>query len=144
MKISKILLETILPITIGALFLIGYFFISDKLFREPELESCEIYDISNTVYLTYLFVIIILSCLYQITLGKLILKKYEKNYAPSVLNSLVFGIFFTVIFIIINLFQRKMEWDFYPIIFLALFLLGLLFSVLIKICQKIFRNKFVD
>lgn len=144
MKISRILLETVLPITIGTLFLVGYFFISDKLLREPELESCESYYPGNTVYLTYLLVIVILSSLYQITLGKWILKRNEKSFAPSVVNSIVFAIFFTVIFVIINLFRRKIEWDFYPIIFLAIWILGLLFSALIKLFRKILGYKFVD
>ena len=146
MKISKILLETVLPITIGTLLLIGYFFVTNELFSEPGLESCEGYQIYPTVYLTYMLVIVIISSLYQITLGKWILKRNENSFALRMVNSLTFAIFFTGILVIINLFQkqRKIEWDFFFIIFLITFLLGLLFSTLIKLFQKIFRRKYVN
>jgi hypothetical protein len=146
MKFSKILLGTILPITIGALFIVGYFFITDKFFREPELKACESCFPSNTVYGTYFLAITIPSAFYQIIIGKWILKKNKDSFALNVLNSTVFALFFTGVSIVINLFsgKRKIEWDFFPIIFLGIFLLGIFYSVLMKLCRKIFGYKFVD
>lgn len=140
MKISKILLETVLPITIGTSLIAGYLFITNELFPKPELESCEGYQIHPTVYLIYMLIVVIFSSLYQITLGKWIQKRNENSFALGMVNSLTFAMFFTGILVIINLFQkeRKIEWDFFFIIFLIIFLLGLLFSTLIKLCRKIF------
>ncbi|MDP3681357.1 MAG: hypothetical protein Q8R22_11055 [Flavobacterium sp.] len=145
MKISKNLLETVLPITIGTLILVGYFF-SQKLFPEPELKTCESCYPSNTVYLTYFLAITILSSLYQIIIGKWILKKNENSFALTVLNTTVFAIFFTRVFVVINLFsgKRKIEWEFFPFIFLAFLLWGLLFTALIKLYRKIFGSKLIE
>ena len=76
MKISKIILETILPITIGTLIFISYFFITDKFAsNEAELEKCERYELSTAVYLIFEFVIILISSFYQIVIGNWILKR---------------------------------------------------------------------
>jgi uncharacterized membrane protein YozB (DUF420 family) len=138
MKISKVLLETVLPITIGALFIVGYFFITDKVFREPELEDCESCFPSNLDYLKNVILIMIPSSFYQMIIGRRILKRNENSFMLNIINSFVFAIFFIVIFVLINLYQRKIEWDFYPVIFLSIFFLGLFYSVLMKLCRKIF------
>jgi hypothetical protein len=142
MKISKILLETILPITIGALFIVGYFFITDKFFRVPELEACESYFPSITVYVTYFIAITILSIFYQIIIGKWILKKNKDSFAINVLNSTVFVLFFAGVSILINLLsgKRKIEWEFFPVIFLEILLLGIFYCVLMKLCRKILAH----
>jgi len=138
MKISKILLEIVLPITIGVLLIIGYFFITDIFFLEPELESCENYFPSSTDYLKLILVIVIPFSLYQIIIGRWILKRNENSLMLNIVNSIVFAIFFIGIFIIINLFRRKVEWDFYPVIFFLMFIFGLFYSILMKLCRKIF------
>lgn len=141
MKIFKVLLETVLPITIVTLFPVGYFFITDKIFPEPELENCESCHINTIVYLTYTLLIVILSSLYQLFFGKRILKKNESSLILNIGNCIVFAIFFTGIFALINLFkvERKIEWDFILAGFIALFLFGLIFTLSTKICQKIFK-----
>ena len=144
MKISKILLETVLPIIIGAIFIVGYFFISDKFFREPGLEDCEICYPSTVEYLKNILVIVVTISLYQITIGNSILKRNGNSVKLSFMNSIVFAILVIGILIVINLFLRKVEWDFYPIIFIALLLLGLSFTVLIKLSRKMFADKFID
>ncbi len=143
MKPSKILLETVLPITIAAALPIGYFFVSQNLFPEPKLEACESCHISSIVYLIYLFVIVVFCSLYQIILGKWIIKRNENSFTLNVINSMAFAIFFTGILVVINLFEkeRKTEWDFFPVIFLVIFLFGLFFSALIKLCRKIWRHR---
>ena len=140
MKINKVLLETVLPVTIGTLFPVGYFFITDRLFSEPQLEDCESCHISNMVYMTYTLVIVTLSSLYQIIFGKWILKRSANGFILNMCNCITFATFFTGILALINLFQveRKIEWDFILVSFLAIFLLGLLFTLLTKLCQKIF------
>ena len=143
MKISRILLETILPITIGAIFIVGYFFITDKFFREPALEDCDSCYPSTLEYLKNILVIVLPICLYQIAIGNSILKRNGNSVKLSFLNSIVFAILVIAILIVMNLFLRKVEWDFYPLIFIALILLGLLFTVLIKFSRKMFADKFI-
>ena len=137
MKTSKILLETILPIALGTLFIIGFFF--KKLFSESQLKACESCHPSNTVYLTYFLAITILSSLYQIIIGKRILKNNLNSLALNILNCSVFAFFFTVVSIIINFLSgnRKIEWEFFPLIFLGLLLLGIFYSILTKLFRKI-------
>jgi hypothetical protein len=144
MKITKNLLETVLPITIGTLFIVGYFFITDNFFREPELENCDNCFPSNLVYMKNIIVIVMLLSLYQLTIGNSILKKHRNIFKASFLNSFVFAILITGIFVIANLFLRKIEWDFYPIIFLILLILGISFTLLIKVCRKMIGNKFAN
>lgn len=141
MKISKILLETVLPITIGTTFLVGYFYVTNELFSEPRLESCERYQILPIVYLQYIFIIVTFSSLYQISVGEWILKRNKNNFVLSILNSLTYALFFTGILAIINLFQKvkKIEWDFFIFIFLIIFLIGIFFTTLIKLSRKISR-----
>lgn len=136
MKISKILLETIIPISIISLIVIGYFFINQTFFTEPGL-ICETYQLSNTTYLTYALILIVFSSFYQILIGNFLLQLNKNRFATILLNSLVFSIFFSGILIIINLFQRKIEWDFFIMLFLIFFILGLLFTVLIKLWRRI-------
>ena len=143
MKISRILLETILPITIGGIFIVGYFFITDKFFREPALEDCDSCYPSTLEYLKNILMIVVPISLYQIAIGNSILKRNGNSVKLSFLNSIVFAILVIAILIVMNLFLRKVEWDFYPLIFIALILLGLSFTVLIKFCQKMFADKFI-
>lgn len=143
MKISRILLETLLPITIGAVFISGYFFITDKFFREPELLNCESCYPSALEYLKNILIIVLPISLYQIAIGNSILKRKGNSLKLTFLNSIVFAILIIGILFVINLFLRKVEWDFYPVIFIALILLGLLFTVLIKISRKMFTEKFI-
>ncbi len=146
MKIFKVLVETVLPITIVTLFPVGYFFITDKIFPEPELKNCESCHISTILYLTYTLLIVILSSLYQLFFGKRILKKNENSLILNIGNCIAFAIFFTGILVLINLFQveRKIEWDFIFAGFIVLFLFGLMFTVSTKICQKIFKVRISD
>ena len=142
MKIyKKILLETVLPITVGALFIVIYFFITDNFFREPELENCDSCFPSNITYLKYMLVIIIPPSIYQITLGYYILKRNKNSFKLNVLNSFTFGIMCTGILITINLFKGTIEWEFFPIIFLVIFIFALIFSALIALWRKIFGYK---
>lgn len=139
MKISKVLLETIVPIAITTFIIIGYFFVDQNFFSDPKL-ICESYVLSNMTYLTYALVIILFSSFYQIFIGNFILKQNKNNFVLTLLNSLAFSIFFIGILILINLYQRKTEWDFFIIIFLMLLMLGLLFTLLIKLWRKIFYS----
>ncbi len=143
MKIFKVLLETVLPITIVTLFPVGYFFITDRIFPEPELNNCESCHTSTIVYITYTLLIVTLSSLYQLMLGNRILKKNENSFILSIGNCIVFAIFFTGILALINVFQveRKIEWDFIFAGFIVLFLFGLMFTLSTKICQKIFKDR---
>jgi len=136
MKISKVLLETIVPIAITTFIIIGYFFVDQNFFSDPKL-ICESYVLSNMTYLTYALVIILFSSFYQIFIGNFILKQNKNSFVLTLLNSLAFSIFFIGILILVNLYQRKTEWDFFIIIFLMLFILGLLFTLLIKLWRKI-------
>ena len=81
--------------------------------------------------------------LYQIAIGNSILKRNGNSVKLSFLNVIVFAILVIAILIVMNLFLRKVEWDFYPLIFIALILLGLSFTVLIKFSQKMFADKFI-
>jgi hypothetical protein len=144
MKISRILLETIFPITIGAIFIVGYFFITDKFFREPGLEDCESCYPSTLEYLKNILVIVLPISLYQIAIGNSILNRNGNRLKLSFLNSIVFAILVIGILIVINLFLRKVEWEFYPVIFIVLILFGLLFTVLIKFSRKMFADKFIE
>ncbi|MEL1256203.1 hypothetical protein AAEO57_20630 [Flavobacterium sp. DGU38] len=144
MKISRILLETIFPITIGAIFIVGYFFITDKFFREPGLEDCESCYPSTLEYLKNILGIVLPISLYQIAIGNSILNRNGNRLKLSFLNSIVFAILVIGILIVINLFLRKVEWEFYPVIFIALILFGLLFTVLIKFSRKMFADKFIE
>lgn len=144
MKITKSLIETVLPIIVGTLFIVGYFFITDNFFRETSLENCKSCFPSNLDYLIYIIVIVIPLSLYQLTIGNSILKKYHNSFKASSLNSIVFAVSVTGILVIANLFLKKMEWDFYPVIFLILVILGILFTLFIKLCRKMVGNKFIN
>ncbi|MGZ9675639.1 hypothetical protein [Flavobacterium sp. GNP001] len=143
MKISKTILETILPITVGTLLFISYFFVSDKFAtNEAELETCERYELSTSVYLIFAFVIILISSLYQIVVGNWILKRNWNKFVLNIVNSIVFSIIFVLIFIGMKFFNGKtIEVKFSAGLFLAMLLLGLLISVLKSITEK-YSNKF--
>lgn len=142
MKVFKVLLETILPITIVTLIPIGHFFINDKLFPEPKLKNCDSCHISNITYLTYTLVIVILTSFYQLIFGKWILQNNKPCIILNIVNCMAFAIFYTGILAFINLFQveRKIEWDFIVAGFVLLFLFGLAFTVSIILFQKIFKQ----
>jgi len=142
MKISKIISETILPITIGTLIFISYFFITDKFAsNEAELETCERYELSTAVYLIFAFVIILISSFYQIVIGNWILKRNWNKFVLNIVNSIVFGGFFTLLFIGMEVFNEKtIEVKFSAGFFLAMLLLGLLFSMLKSVVEK-YSNK---
>jgi|GEM_PF-4093351 len=144
MKITTILIETVLPIIVGTLFIVAYFFITDHFFREPGLENCDSCFPGNLDYLKNIIMIVIPLSLYQLTIGNSILKKYNNIFKASSLNSIVFAVSVTGILAIANLFLRKIEWDFYPVIFLILVILGILFTLLIKLCRKMTGNKFIN
>ncbi len=141
MKISRIFLEIILPITIGTLIFISYFFITDKLTSGSELEACERYELSSIVYLIFAFGIILISSLYQIIVGDWILKRNKNKFALNIVNSIIFAAFFTVIFIGTELFNGKTaEVEFCIAFFLIMVILGLLFSVLKSVFKKLFNK----
>ncbi len=142
MKISKTILETILPITIGTLLFISYFFVIDKFAtNEAELETCERYELSTAVYLIFTFVIILISSLYQIVVGNWILKRNWNKFVLNIVNSIVFSMIFTLIFIGMKFFNGKtIEVKFSVGLFLAMLLLGFLISVLKSITEK-YSNK---
>lgn len=136
MKISRALLETILPITIATFIVILYFFINQFFFIESNI-ACETYQLSNTTYLIYALILIVFCSFYQILVGNFILKQCKNSFAMLLLNGLSFTLFFNVILMLINLFQRKIEWDFFLIFFLILFIYGLLLTIVIKLWRKI-------
>lgn len=142
MKISKTILETILPITVGALLFISYFFINDKFAsNELELESCERYELSTAVYLIFVFVLILISSLYQIVVGNWILKRKRNKIVLNLVNCIVFSTFLTLISIGMEIFNEKtIELKFSAGFFLAMLLLGLLFSVLKSVSEKILEK----
>jgi heme/copper-type cytochrome/quinol oxidase subunit 3 len=143
MKISRIISENLLPNTIGAILFIGYFIVKDKLTSQAELETCERFDLSNTVYLIFITVIVLLSSLYQIIIGSWILKKNENSFALNMLNSVVFAAFFTAILVIMEFLNRNaIEVKFYGVVFLGMLFLALLNLALKKVCEKLFGNKF--
>jgi len=145
MKISRILIENVLPNTIGAILFIGYFILKDKLTDQAELESCERFYISNTVYLIFVSVIVLLSSLYQIIIGNWILKKNESNFVLNIVNIVTFGIFFTLVLIIVEFVNKDViEVKFYGKIFLSMFFLALLNLAFKKIGEKLFGDKFAN
>ena len=145
MKISRILLENVLPNTIGAILFIGYFILKDKFSNQAELDACERYDLSNTVYLIFISVTVLLSSLYQIIIGNWILKKNKNNFALNIINSLVFAIFFTAILVIMEFVNRNsIEVKFYGQILLGMLFLALLNLALKKLCGKLYGNQFVE
>lgn len=145
MKISKILLETILPISIGALLFISYFFITDKLSSKPELEDCESYELSSAVYLIFMFAIILITSIYEIVIGNWILRKNKLNLALNIFNKIVFATFFTGILVVMQFINTKtIEIETYGPVFLVMLLLGLVILALTKLFQKIFENKIVS
>jgi hypothetical protein len=143
MKSSKILLENVLPISIGTLIIVGYFFLSQNFYEKTEIESYERYNISISVYLTYLIVIITLTSLYHLLLGNRILKRNKNSFILNTFNNIVFATFFTGVLIVINLFQtvKKIEWEFFIFIFVAVFFLGIFYTFLIKLFEKIMRKR---
>lgn len=141
MKITKIFLETILPITIGTLIFISYFFITEKLISGPELEACERYELSSIVYLIFAFAIVLVSSLYQIIVGDYILKSKKNKFALNIVNSIIFAVFITILFIGTEVFNGKVvEVEFGVGFFLVMVLLGLLFSVLKSVFEKLLRK----
>lgn len=142
MKISKTILETILPITIGTLLFISYFFVTDKFAtNEAELETCERYELSTAVYLIFAFVIILISSLYQIVVGNWILKRNWNKFVLNIINSIVFSLYITLIYIGINVFNgNAIELNFSAKFLLAILLLGLIFSVLKSVAEKYSRK----
>ena len=145
MKISRILLENMLPNTIAAILFIGYFIVKDKLSSQAELEACERIDLSNTVYLIFIFIIALFSSLYQIIIGSWILKRNENSFALNIVNSIVFATFFTAILVIMEFLNRNaIEVKFYGVVFLGMLFLALLNLALKKICGKLFGNKFAN
>lgn len=136
-------MENVLPNTIGAILFIGYFILKDKFTSQAELESCERFYISNTVYVIFIFFIMLLSSLYQIIIGNWILKRNEKSFALNIVNSLVFAIIFTVILVVTEFLNRNtIEVKFYGEVFLAMLFLALLNLALKKFFGKLFGNKF--
>lgn len=143
MKISRILSENVLPNTIGAILFIGYFILKDKLSSQAELDACERFELSNTVYLIFVSVIVLLSSLYQIIIGNWILKRNQNNFALNTVNSIVFATFFTVILVIMEFVNRNaIEVKFYGEIFIVMLFLALLNLALTKLCGKLLGNKF--
>jgi len=143
MKISKIFLETILPIITGTILFILYFILFDKFSNKPELESCESYELSNAVYLIFGFIIIIISSFYELSIGKWILEMNKNKYVLNIINCVVFGLFFTLIFILMRTYSGKeIELELCLGFYLIFILLGLLFSILSKLSQRVFKHKF--
>ncbi len=141
MKISRIVLENLLPNTIGAILFIGYFIVKDKLTSQAELEACERFDLSITVYLIFIAAIVLLSSLYQIIIGSWILKMDENNFALNMVNSVVLASFFTAILVIMEFLNRNaIDVKFYGVVFLAMLFLALLNLALKKVCAKIIRK----
>jgi hypothetical protein len=143
MKISRVLLENVLPNTIGAILFMGYFILKDNLSSQAELESCEISYVSNPVYLIFISVIALLSSLYQIIIGSWILKRNESSFALNMVNNVVFATLFSLIIVIMEFLNRNaIDVEFYGIIFLALLFLAFLNLALKKFCGKLFGDKF--
>ncbi|KFF03261.1 hypothetical protein [Flavobacterium reichenbachii] len=141
MKISKTILEIILPITIGTIIFISYFLIIEKLTSEPELEPCERYELSSIVYLIFAFGIILISSLYQIIVGNWILRRNKNKFMLNIVNSIIFGAFFTVIFTGMEVFNGKaIEVEFCTGFFLVMVILGLIFSVLKSVFEKLLNK----
>lgn len=142
MKISKTILETILPITIGTLIFISYFFTTDKFAsNESELETCEGFELSTFDYLIFTFVIILISSLYQIVVGNWILKRNWNKFVLNIINSIVFSLYITLIYIGISVFNgNAIELNFSAKFLLAILLLGLIFSVLKSVAEKYSRK----
>lgn len=136
MNTSKTILGTIIPIAITTLIVIGCLFINQTFFTEPNI-ACETYQLSNTTYLTYALILIAFSSFYQIAVGNFILKQDKNSFVLALLNSLTYALFLIGVLIVINLFQRKIEWDFFLIFFLLFFILGLLFTTSINLWRKI-------
>ncbi|MWB92908.1 hypothetical protein GON26_00875 [Flavobacterium sp. GA093] len=143
MKISRILLENVLPNTLGAILFIGYFIFKDNLTTQTELEACERFELSNTVYLIFVLVIGMLSSLYQLIIGNWILRRNKNSFTLNTVNSVVFATFFTLVLITMEFANRnEIEMKFYGQIIIAMLFLALLNLVLPKLCGKLFGNKF--
>lgn len=136
MNTSKTILGTIIPIAITTIIVIGCLFINQTFFTKQNI-ACETYQLSNTTYLIYALILIAFSSFYQIVIGNFILKQDKNSFVLALLNSLTYALFFIGVLILINLFQRKIEWDFFLIFFLIFFILGLLFTVSINLWRKI-------
>lgn len=131
MKISKEILKTIMPIAIGSLLFTLYFFATDMLACKPQLESCETYELSSSVYLIFMLVITLISSLYQISLGNWILKRSWNKLLLNIVNSIILGLLFTLGLLAMEVFNGKaIEVKFYAGFFLIMFILGMLFSIL--------------
>lgn len=142
MKTSKEILKTAIPIAIGSLLFILYFLAVDKLACKLELERCESYQLSASVYLIFMFVIIVISSLYQISLGNWILKRSWNKLLLNIMNSIMLGLVFTLGLLAMDVFNGKaIEVKFYTRFFLVIFILGILFSILKWFFGK-YLNKF--
>lgn len=145
MKIYKVLIEIILPIVIGTLIFLGYFFIDEKLSAQTELESCERYELSKTVWFLFFLILVIFSSLYQLFIGNQFLKRNGNKFVLNIFSCIIFALVFTGIFVADQIIEnQEIEIKFLAGFFLAILVLGLLFFVLRQLTGKILRNKFVD
>lgn len=145
MKIYKTLTETILPIVVGSLLFLGYFFIDEKLSAQAELESCERYELSKTVYFIFFLMLVVTSGLYQLIVGNQILKRKGNKFVLNILNCIAFAAIFTGIFVAVQIIEsQEVEIKFVAGFFLVMLLLGLFFFVLRQSISKVLRNKLVD
>ncbi|OYU96583.1 MAG: hypothetical protein CFE21_09375 [Bacteroidetes bacterium B1(2017)] len=137
MKIAKTLSETILPISIGTALFISFFYAKDRISIDPELESCERNELSTAVYLIFGFGMVVISSLYELVIGNWIVKRNGNMYLLNLANSIVFGSVFPILFIGMEIYNRKeIDIRFYIGFYLVMVLVGLIFWVLKGIFKK--------
>jgi hypothetical protein len=128
MKLSKLFSETILPISIGTLIFFGSFALI--------IENIDYKKGLNQFTIVFLLTVLF-SSIYQIMIGNWFSNRNKNKLIFNIFNCLVFATFFTIILIFINLLSvQPIEWDFFIVIYFALFVLELLFLTIITILKK--------
>ena len=128
MKISRKIIETVLPIIFGTLIFVLYFILKDELQNDLNTESCEITKVSKVTYFIFGIATIILSSFYQILLGNRILSLKYNQYFLNLANCMLYSSFFVTLFIMNNLYNnRKIDLQFSLGFFLVFFVAGIIF-----------------
>ena len=141
MKKDNILINIILPISVAVTLLISFIIIKDKIEYRNDLESCEKYSIDIISLLPFFIVLIAIISCYELFIGNKIKSKIHNKFIGNTINTFSFASIFTLILIIINLTQTKkrIEWDFFVIIYPALLIFGIYLTFIMYVIRKLLK-----
>ncbi|OQP62839.1 hypothetical protein A3860_26365 [Niastella vici] len=144
-KILNILINTVVPVTIGTTVFVGCFWLIDKHTLETDVKDCEVYNLSNTFYLVSIFVIVAITTFYQLTIAELLNRHVNnKGFSSYIIKILAFALFISVASLLILLVNGKPEAMVAVNLFLMGCMLGVINTLSYFVCRKLIPKIFSD